>query len=135
MSLANLLPPFIAIPSVPFLMGTPERDLSALAKAYGGTRESYREESPQHTLMLPAFAIAKIPVTVALYAAFVAAKGARPPINWRGPRPLDTLLDHPAVDISWEDANTFCGWLNTEIENVKLSIENISASGDFSMLN
>ncbi len=135
MSLTDLLPPFIAIPSVPFLIGTPERALSDLARSYGGTRESYREESPQHTLTLPAFAIAKIPVTVALYAAFVAARGARPPSNWRGPRPPDALLDHPVVDVSWEDANGFCRWLNTEIENVKLRIENVSASGDFSILN
>jgi hypothetical protein len=42
-SLQHLLPNFIAIPAVPFRMGTPERDLSPLAKAYGGTRESYRE--------------------------------------------------------------------------------------------
>ena len=41
--LDQLLPTFIAIPAALFRMGTPERDLSALAKAYGGTRESYRE--------------------------------------------------------------------------------------------
>jgi formylglycine-generating enzyme required for sulfatase activity len=111
MSITELLPPFIAIPSVPFLIGTPERELSDLARAYGGTRESYREESPQHTLTLPAFAIARVPVSVALYAAFVAATGARPPINWRGPRPPEQLLDHPVVDVSWEDANAFCRWL------------------------
>ena len=63
MSIADLIPPMIAIPSGPFLMGTPERDLSALAQAYGGTRESYREEAPQHALALAAFAIGRMPVT------------------------------------------------------------------------
>src|SRR6266508_3767160 len=63
MPIADLLPKFIVIPSDPFLLGTPERDLSYLAKAYGGTRESYREESPQHTLTLPPFAIAQVPIT------------------------------------------------------------------------
>jgi formylglycine-generating enzyme required for sulfatase activity len=87
MNIETLLPSFIPIPSVPFRMGTPERELSALAKAYGGTRESYREESPQHTLTLPAFAIARTPVTNALYAAYVAATGARAPIHWRGAEP------------------------------------------------
>jgi len=109
--LIDLLPGFIHIPAGAFLLGTPERNLSALAKAYGGTRESYREESPQHTLALPAFEIARIPVTNALYAAFVAATGAHAPITWRGPQPPDPLRDHPVVDVSWDEANAFCEWL------------------------
>jgi formylglycine-generating enzyme required for sulfatase activity len=116
----ELLPAFIAIPSAPFRMGTSERDLSALAKAYGGTRESYREESPQHVLTLPAFAIARAPVTNALYAAFVAATGARAPITWRGPQPLSALRDHPVVDVSWDEANDFCAWLNDQIADCSL---------------
>jgi formylglycine-generating enzyme required for sulfatase activity len=103
-------------------MGTPERELSALAKAYGGTRESYREEAPQHTLTLPAFAIAQVPVTNALYAAYVAATGARAPIGWRATQPPGTLHDHPLVDVSWEDANAFCSWLSTQIADCRLQI-------------
>jgi toxoflavin biosynthesis protein ToxD len=115
MNIDPLLPAFIAIPAVPFLIGTPERELSALAKAYGGTRESYREESPQHTLTLPAFAIAQIPVTNALYALFVAATGARPPSTWRAPQPPAALLAHPVVDLSWTDARAFCEWLSAAV--------------------
>jgi len=113
MSLPELLPAFIRIPAGAFLLGPPERDLSARAKAYGGTRESYREESPQHTLALPAFEIARIPVTNALYAAFVAATGAHAPSTWRGPQPPEPLRDHPVVDVSWDEANAFCVWLTT----------------------
>jgi formylglycine-generating enzyme required for sulfatase activity len=113
MLLPDLLPSFIRIPAGPFPLGTPERDLSALAKAYGGTRESYREESPQHVLALPAFEIARIPVTNALYAAFVAATSAHAPSTWRGPQPPDALRDHPVVDVSWDEANEFCAWLTT----------------------
>ena len=93
-------------------MGTPERELSSLARAYGGTRESYREESPQFTLHLPAFRIAATPVTNGLYAAYVAATGATAPRHWRGPHPPDELRDHPVVEVSWHDANAFCAWLN-----------------------
>lgn len=105
------LPDFVEIPSVAFLMGTPERELRALAQAYGGTRESYREESPQHVVCLPAFALGRVPVTHALYALFVAATGARAPVTWHGMQPPPVLRDHPVVDVSWEEAQGFCGWL------------------------
>lgn len=105
------LPPLVAIAGGAFLLGTPETDLSALAKAYGGTRESYREESPRHSVALAPFAIARFPVTNALYAAFVRAAGAPPPLRWRGPEPPVALLDHPVVDVSWNDAAAFCAWL------------------------
>jgi formylglycine-generating enzyme required for sulfatase activity len=105
----DLVPAFIRIPAGAFLLGTPERELSALAKAYGGTRESYREESPQQRLTLPAFEIARVPVTNALYAAFADATGA--------PRPPAALADHPVVDVSWNDANAFCAWLTTAISD------------------
>jgi formylglycine-generating enzyme required for sulfatase activity len=104
-------------------MGTPEGSLSDLARRYGGTRESYREESPQHRVDLPAFAIAATPVTNALYAAFAAAAGARAP---RGE------ADQPVTDVSWHDAVALCAWLN-EIENVELRIENWHSQ--FSILN
>jgi formylglycine-generating enzyme required for sulfatase activity len=109
------LPTFIKIPAGSFPMGTPERELSALAKAYGGTRESYREESPQHEVELASFAIARTPVTNAQYAAFVAATGARPPLTWRGAQPPDGLLVHPVVDVSWEETLEFCAWLTAMI--------------------
>jgi toxoflavin biosynthesis protein ToxD len=127
MSLQSLLPAFIRIPAGPFLMGTPERELSALAKRYGGTRESYREESPQASLALHAFEIARVPVTNALYGAFVAATGARAPITWRGPQPPSARLEHPVVDVSWEDANVFCSWLTAivQAEGQKIKDESV----------
>jgi formylglycine-generating enzyme required for sulfatase activity len=109
----SLLPTFVPIPGGPFLMGTPEAELSALARAYGGTRESYREESPRHTVTLAPFAIAQTPVTNALYAAYVRATGVRAPLHWRGAAPAVALLTHPVVDISWEEANGCCGWLRS----------------------
>lgn len=111
-SLNTLLPPFVPIPARSFRMGTPERDLSRLAKAYGGTRESYREESPQHAVSLPAFAIAQVPVTNKLYAAFVAASGAAAPLHWHASDPPAHLAEHPVVNVSLEDALAFCGWLS-----------------------
>jgi toxoflavin biosynthesis protein ToxD len=106
------MPTFIDLPSQPFLMGTPERALSDLARRYGGTRESYREESPQHTLQLPAFAIAQTLVTNEEYAVYINASGWQPPSHWRGPEPPAALRNHPVVNISWEEAIAYCTWLS-----------------------
>ncbi len=108
------LPQLITIAAGPFVMGTPDQERSRLAKRYGGTRESYAEESPQHTLQLNAFQLAVAPVTNALYASFVTATGSRPPITWPGGQlPLDLGL-HPVVDIDWAEAQAFCGWLRQQ---------------------
>jgi formylglycine-generating enzyme required for sulfatase activity len=107
------LPTFIAIPAQPFLMGSLEQQLGDLARRYGGMRESYREESPQHEVRGTGFAIARIPVTNALYAGYVAATSAAPPLHWRGTTPPIERLAHPVVDVSWEDARNFCSWLNS----------------------
>jgi formylglycine-generating enzyme required for sulfatase activity len=133
MDLVSLIPAFIHIPAGSFLMGTPERELSALAKAYGGTRESYREESPQFSLHLPAFAIARTAVTNALYAVFVAETGARAPITWRGPQPPERLLDHPVVDISWEEASAFCAWLTAASPDERRKTKDQDAASDWSV--
>jgi formylglycine-generating enzyme required for sulfatase activity len=118
----DLLPEFIAIPAGTFPMGTPERALSELARLYGGTRESYREESPQHPVALAAYAIARTPVSNALYGAYVAATGARAPFLWRGPTPPAHLLDHPVVDVSWEEAAAFCRWLSLSLQPSAFSL-------------
>lgn len=107
------LPPFIEIPAQPFVMGSAEQHLSELARRYGGTRESYREESPAHEVRGAGFAIARTPVTNALYARYLAATGAAPPLQWRGTAPPAARLAHPVVDVSWEDARNFCVWLNS----------------------
>jgi toxoflavin biosynthesis protein ToxD len=126
--LETLLPPFITVPAGTFLMGTPEAQLSPLAKAYGGTRESYREESPQHEVALPGFDIAAMPATNALWERFIedggyarselwsaAGWGAREregwhePLAWRA-RNRDRP-DEPLVGVSWHEAQACCRWL------------------------
>ncbi|MCG8351838.1 MAG: formylglycine-generating enzyme family protein [Chloroflexales bacterium] len=103
-------------------MGTPERELSDLAKSYGGTRESYREESPQHRLTLPGFALAQTPVTNALYSRYVAVTGRRSPLTWHGSEPPAEQRDHPVVDVSWDEAQSFCIWLNDQLTNEALQV-------------
>lgn len=104
----------VTIPGGPFLMGTPDAERSRLAKRYGGTRESYAEESPQHAPVLGSYAIGRVPVTNALYAEFVVATGTRPPVTWRaGSFPSDQAL-HPVTDVRWDEAQALCRWLQKQ---------------------
>lgn len=110
---AEQLPRFIDIPARSFVMGSAEHQLHDLARRYGGMRESYREESPQHEVTTARFRIAVVPVTNAIYARYIAATAARPPLQWRGQVPPPDRLEHPVVDVSWADACAFCTWLNS----------------------
>lgn len=114
MSLLDLVPGCEIVSAGPFLMGTPDAERSGLAKRYGGTRESYAEESPQHEVDLPAFAIMRAPVTNALYEQWVLATGAPIPLAWRGGVLQEDLRDHPVVDVSWDDAVAFAIWLSEQ---------------------
>lgn len=104
------LPPFITIPAGTVLMGTPERDLSRLAAAYGGTRESYREESPQHSVAVASFVMAQVPVSVALYAHYVNDTNTAPSL-WHT---QCMTPNAPVVNITWHMANDFCAWLSAQ---------------------
>ena len=57
---------FVEIPAGPFLMGSDDR------RGYSAVDE---EASPQHEVTLPAYYIARYPVTVAQFRAFVEASG------------------------------------------------------------
>lgn len=111
------------VPAGEFLMGnTKETDDMA-----------YGDESPQHRLHLPAFAISQYPITNAQYAAFVQAGGYsaqwrhcwtaagwqwRSENNIRGPQPYGNPYDlpnHPVVGVSWYEALAFCAWLSHKL--------------------
>ncbi len=77
---------FCLVPAGPFTMG---------------------EGGEQHKVTLPAYHIARYPVTVAQFQAFVEASGYRP-----GDRDsLRGVDNHPVVWINWRDARAFCNWL------------------------
>jgi formylglycine-generating enzyme required for sulfatase activity len=87
----------VTIPAGPFLMGSSDADEMA-----------FDDEKPQHELTLPAFKIAKYPVTNAQYLRFVEATGRE--WGWdEGRRP--ERANHPAVVVTWHDARAYCAWL------------------------
>jgi len=100
-----IIPPLCDIPAGPFLMGSDKvRDPQAR-----------KNELPQHIVALPAFQIARYPVTVAEYACAVRVGAVRDPvagvyrpISWQ-----DQLqrLDHPVVRLSGKDVRAYVRWL------------------------
>lgn len=100
------------IPAGPFWMGSDE----------------YDSVKPKHQVTLPAFLIARFPITNVQYSAFVQDKGYDQqklwtPAGWEwrsknkiaGPQSYGGAFDlanHPAVGVSWYEAIAFCRWLS-----------------------
>jgi formylglycine-generating enzyme required for sulfatase activity len=108
---------WIEVPGGWFPMGSnPRRD-----------RHAHDEEQPQHRVFVETFRLARAPVTVDQFAAFVRATGfqtdaeaersehcwARP----RGPESdgLESEADHPVTCVSWRDAQAFCRWAGVRL--------------------
>jgi formylglycine-generating enzyme required for sulfatase activity len=93
-----IMPPVSNVPAGEFLMGSdPARD-----------RQAVDNEEPQQRVTVNAFQIAKHPVTVAEYAAFVMQTGYSVPGDW-----LTQQLtpDHPVVEVPWADVKAYAAWL------------------------
>jgi formylglycine-generating enzyme required for sulfatase activity len=94
---------------------------------------AYGNESPQHRLHLPAFAISQYPITNSQYAAFVHDGGYQTQWQhcwtvdgwqWRVENSIDNpqrygdpydLPNHPVVGVSWYEALAFCAWLSHQL--------------------
>jgi formylglycine-generating enzyme required for sulfatase activity len=120
---------WVTIPAAEFLMGSDRRtDIYTRAN-----------ETPQHALVLPQYRIARAPVTVAQFAAFVHATGYKTTAeahgsafilagwewqevkgaNWANPRGPKSHVrykqEHPVTCISWYDAQVFCRWAGVRL--------------------
>ncbi len=94
------IPQTMRIPAGFFWMGSDERDA-----------EADPNEKPQHREYLPEYEIAKYPVTNAQYQVFVHATGHPPPAHWQDRRCPQGRENHPAVNVSYQDAVDYCRWL------------------------
>lgn len=111
-------PVMIEIPEGDFLMGTSEDNIKLLQLkesdwAYEWSdNELFVAEQPQHPVHLPAFEIAKYPITNAEYHAFIWDVGHRLPRDWIGFTFREDTENHPVVCVSKLDAETYIEWLN-----------------------
>ena len=95
---------FVEVPAGPFKMGSDKaRDKAASD-----------EEVPQHDLNLPRYYMARWPVTVAQFTAFVLTSGYTPADRdcLKGP------ANHPVVWVTWRDAAAYCRWLGERLREL-----------------
>lgn len=100
LDLGNRVPlKLVLIPAGSFMMGSPTLEQE--------NRPSFKGEAQHEVTISKPFYIGVTHVTVAQYAQFVSdtrQKHAEPKFKQAG--------DHPAVQVSWEDAEAFCQWLS-----------------------
>jgi len=89
---------FVCVPAGEFIMGS-DPQIDHLAD---------KDEQPQHRVYLDEYWIGKYPVTNQQYQAFVSSKKDENKSGWHYQEGKE---DHPAVNISWEDASIFCKWM------------------------
>ncbi len=96
---------FVKIPGGAFLMGSDP----------GKEKEAQDIEQPQHSVELPGYYMARYPVTVAQFRAFVENAGYTPdsPICLRG------SSNHPVVYVTWYEAIKYCKWLTETLKEWK----------------
>ena len=93
---------FIEIPAGPFTMGSDKQH----------DEEAYDDELPHHPVDLPGYYLARWPVTVAQFAAFVRDSGHEP----ADPGCLKGIANYPVVYVTWHDAMAYCRWLNEQLK-------------------
>ncbi|MFD2571170.1 formylglycine-generating enzyme family protein [Spirosoma soli] len=73
------------------------------------------DEMPIHDVELSGFYIGKFEITVKQYNDFVTdTKRAAPATP-----PWGLINEYPVVNVSWDDANAYCQWLTTKVNNGK----------------
>lgn len=107
----------IKVPAGKVCLGTSDIQVMLLEAEPDWPREDrfgnfFRDEQPQHTISINAFAIGQTPVTNAQYLEFVIATGADFPRTWPGLTFPEGQGDYPVTSVSWRLARAYCKWLS-----------------------
>ena len=123
-------PVMIDIPAGEFLMGTSDENIKLLQLkesdwAYEWSdNELFAAEQPQHLVSLPAYEIAKFPVTNEEYHHFVSDVAYRLPRDWTSFTFRENTENHPVAGVSKVDAEAYIQWLNQKTGmNLRLPTE------------
>jgi formylglycine-generating enzyme required for sulfatase activity len=73
------------------------------------------DEQPIHQVYLSEYQIARHPVTNAQYELFVKANSYAAPKHWKNKKIPPGKENHPVVNVSWKDAQTFCAWAGVRL--------------------
>ena len=101
-----------------------------------GTDGGNAGEAPRHEVFLPRYEIALYPVTNRHYESFLAVHPARAiPLHWDGPSAPGDRADHPVVNINWDEATAYAGWLGQQLDRAfrlptEAEWENAARGGD-----
>ncbi|MCS6872898.1 MAG: formylglycine-generating enzyme family protein, partial [Anaerolineae bacterium] len=133
---------FLPVPSGTATLGMEQTVAERFIKAYGDLwSEFFGRETPQHTVPIAAFSLARYAVTNALYAQFIAAGGYDNPELWtpegwawrlRTARTQPLYWDDPRFNgddlpvsgVSWFEAMAFARWTSLLTgENIRLPTE------------
>ena len=92
---------------------TNEKDGTVLVKIPGGTFQmgsnERDREKPPHSVTMPAYLLARVPVTNAQFARFVSATSHDAGSDWK--QYASKLGDQaPVVCVNWNDATAYCTW-------------------------
>ncbi|MBI5354374.1 MAG: SUMF1/EgtB/PvdO family nonheme iron enzyme [Chloroflexi bacterium] len=95
---------FVCVPAGKFLMGNDNED----DNDNDNESDDYPKEYPRHTIDIPFdYWMARFPITNEQYIDYVKTKGiAHPVFRWQRKK------NHPVVHVDWDDAMSYCKWLN-----------------------
>jgi len=115
-------PEMVRIPAGEFIMGTSDDQIRMLVmREEDWALEWYEKdlfliEQPQHVVSLPAYQIARTPVSNSEYYLFTWESGHRVPRGWIGFHFAESTAENPVVGVSWQDAQAYCNWLNDKFK-------------------
>jgi formylglycine-generating enzyme required for sulfatase activity len=115
---------FVRVPAGPFLMGTRREDFEPLMKALRVPEDGWEyhedEINPRPETHVGEFYIARYPVTVAQFRAFVEdRRAADPHFRLTDEDALDGLPTHPVRLVTWHEAIAYCEWLEGKLKELR----------------
>jgi len=105
------IPGMALIPASEFWMG---RTLYSMVDELGWIERSRLDDLPAHLVYVDSYYLDKYEVTNSDFGQFVEATGNRKPHHWIKGK-YDGLEKYPVYNVSWDDANAYCRWVNKQL--------------------